>query len=72
MISDTEIKSKGIKALIASLGPTETNRFLNLIDRHPSDYTEWRQLLFEDMTLDEINEKASESWFENHPKESIS
>jgi hypothetical protein len=72
MISDAEIKTKGIKALIGALGPSEAGRFLTLVDRRPADYTEWRQLLFEGMSLDEINEAASEIWKENHPEEAVS
>lgn len=72
MITDAEIRNKGIKALIGALGATEAGRFLTLIDRKPADYTEWRHLLFEGMTVDEINEEATKIWDENHPKEIVS
>ena len=45
MITDTEIKIKGIRALIKSLGEVEAERFIALMQREPFDYTEWRQCL---------------------------
>ena len=58
MITDTEIKIKGIKALAESLGDVEAERFISLIQREPFDYTEWRQDLDSDLTIDEISKKA--------------
>ena len=58
MITDTEIKIKGIKALAESLGDVEAERFISLIQREPFDYTEWRQDLDTDLTIDEISKKA--------------
>ncbi|MGR3175414.1 MAG: hypothetical protein ACUZ8N_12565 [Candidatus Scalindua sp.] len=58
MITDTEIKIKGIKALAESLGDVEAERFISLIQREPFDYTEWRQDLDADFTIDEISKKA--------------
>jgi hypothetical protein len=62
MISDAEIKEKGVEALIGALGVEETRRFLTLADRLPADYTKWRHLLFDGMSLEEINDEAKESW----------
>ena len=39
MITDTEIKQRGIKALIADLGNVQAERFSSLILREPFDYT---------------------------------
>lgn len=58
MITDTEIKIKGIKALAESLGDVEAERFISLIQREPFDYTEWRQDLDADLTIDEISKEA--------------
>ena len=38
MITDTEIKQRGIKALIADLGNVQAERFISLIIREPFDY----------------------------------
>ena len=72
MTNDAEIREKGIKALNGTLGPTETGRFLSLIDRRPADYTKWRHLLFEDMSLEEINTEAAKLWDKSEEEESVS
>ena len=43
MITDTEIKVKGIQLLSRYLGDVEAERFVALIQREPFDYTKWRQ-----------------------------
>lgn len=62
MITDAEIRTKGLKALITALGAKETERFLQLLDRQPGDYTEWRHLLFEGMSAEEIHDEADSLW----------
>jgi hypothetical protein len=39
MITDTEIKTKGLQVLTQHLGNIETERFIALIQREPFDYT---------------------------------
>lgn len=58
MITDTEIKAKGIKLLAQYLGDVEAERFIALIQREPFDYTKWRQEMFDDLTIEEISHKA--------------
>jgi hypothetical protein len=58
MITDTEIKVKGIKLLAQHLGDVEAERFIALIQREPFDYTKWRQEMFDDLTVEEISHKA--------------
>jgi len=58
MITDTELRVKGMEALSDALGLVEAERFLAIIQREPFDYTKWRQDLFEDMTLEEISDQA--------------
>jgi hypothetical protein len=58
MISDTEIKIKGLKVLSETLGDIESERFISLIQREHFDYTKWRQDLYEDLTVEEISGKA--------------
>jgi hypothetical protein len=41
MITDTEIKLKGLEVLINKLGRVEAERFVSLIMREPFDYTKW-------------------------------
>ena len=43
MITDTELKQKGIHILAQYLGDVEAERFIALILRERFDYTLWRQ-----------------------------
>ena len=58
MITDTEIKLKGINLLSEYLGDVEAERFITLIQREPFDYTKWRQGLNEDLSIEEISRQA--------------
>ncbi|MEW6235593.1 MAG: hypothetical protein AB1656_09425 [Candidatus Omnitrophota bacterium] len=58
MITDTEIKIKGMQILAAYLGDVEAERFIALIQREPFDYTKWRQGMDEDFSIKEISQKA--------------
>ena len=60
MITDTEIKLKGVQILAEYLGDIETERFIALIQREPFDYTKWRQGLDEDLTIEDISQRAME------------
>ncbi len=58
MITDTEIKTKGIHVLAQHLGDVEAERFIALIQREPFDYTKWRQELDEELSIEEISQRA--------------
>ena len=58
MMTDTEIKLKGLQILAEHLGDIEAEKFIALIQREPFDYTKWRQGLDEDLTIEEISKKA--------------
>ena len=58
MSTDTEIKIKGMRVLAENLGEVEAERFIALIQREPFDYTQWRQLLDEELSIEEISRKA--------------
>jgi hypothetical protein len=58
MITDTEIRAKGLRVLAQYLGDIEAERFVALIQRQPFDYTSWRQTMDEDLSLDEISRQA--------------
>ncbi len=58
MITDTEIRLKGLKILAKYLGDIEAERFVALIQREPFDYTKWRQGLDEDLSIEDISKKA--------------
>ena len=58
MITDTEIRLKGLKILAKYLGDVESERFVALIQREPFDYTKWRRDLDEDLSIEDISQKA--------------
>lgn len=58
MITDTEIKSKGVQILATHLGDIEMERFIALIQREPFDYTKWHQKIDDDISLEELSRKA--------------
>lgn len=58
MITDTEIKSKGVQILAQHLGDVEAERFIALIQREPFDYTKWRAELEPHLSIQQISEKA--------------
>lgn len=58
MITDTEIKMKGVQILAQYLGDIEMERFIALIQREPFDYTQWRQDIDDDESIREISRKA--------------
>lgn len=60
MITDTEIKSQGMKFLVKNLGIVEAERFIALIQREPFDYTQWKQNHWTEKTVKEIHKEAVE------------
>ena len=61
MITDTEIKSAGFRALIEALGEVQAEKFIALIQRQSFDYTEWQRALWPDKTVREISAAAMKS-----------
>jgi len=60
MITDTELKIKGIKILLKELGKVETERFIALLKREPFDYTKWQRDLWKDKSVEELSKEAME------------
>ena len=58
MMTDTEIRLKGLQVLTKYIGDVEAERFIALIQREPFDYTKWRQDIDEDLSIGEISKKA--------------
>ena len=57
-ITDTEIKIKGMDALIAALGEVHAEKFVTLVNREPFDYTTWQRNLWPDKSVEEISKMA--------------
>jgi hypothetical protein len=60
MRADTIIRNEGTRVLMENLGLVEAERFIMLIQKEPFDYTKWQDNLFEDKSIEEINQQAIE------------
>lgn len=60
MISDTLIKSNGLRILAENLGTVETERFITLILREPFDYTLWQRDLYKNLSVKELYSRIKE------------
>jgi hypothetical protein len=58
MITDTEIKTVGFRALVAALGDVQAEKFIAIIKRDPFDYTLWQRTLWPEKTVEEISQAA--------------
>jgi hypothetical protein len=58
VLTDTEIKKKGLKILIENLGDLDAEKFISLIIKEPFDYTQWQSTLWSDQPVKEVSEKA--------------
>ncbi len=58
MMTDTELRVKGVQILTESLGSVEAERFIALVLREPFDYTQWQRTLWEDQSIEEISRAA--------------
>jgi hypothetical protein len=59
MMTDTEVKIEGVRALTESLGKVGAERFIALIQREPFDYTKWQRTLWEGSSVEEISRNAT-------------
>jgi hypothetical protein len=64
MLTDTEIKVKGLNILVKELGDVMAEKFISLILKEPFDYTKWQRHLFEEMDIIELSKKAMENKLE--------
>jgi len=58
MKTDMVLRTEGMRILAKNLGIVDCERFITIIMREPFDYTEWRQNLFVDETLDNFLDNA--------------
>ena len=58
MSTDTEVRIRGLRALVEALGTVEAERFITLILREPFDYTQWQRQLWTDRSVDELSKAA--------------
>lgn len=58
MITDTEIRLLGVRALREALGDVNAEKFISLILREPFDYTDWQRELWTDKSVEEVSRNA--------------
>ena len=66
MKTDSQLREVGMRILYKNLGLVDTGRFIALINRESFDYTKWQQDLYNDMSLEELCQKADEFWQQTH------
>ena len=57
-LSDVALHQKGLHILFRELGEVDTVRFLSHISHEPKNYIILQKKLFQDMTIDDIYERA--------------
>ena len=60
-LQKTAIMSAGMKLLRETLGTVEAEIFIASVKSQGFDYTEWRENLWEDITLKELLERAAKA-----------
>ena len=65
-VTDAEIKTIGMKCLVDALGSVGAERFIFIMNKDSSDYTEWRRSVFDDMSAEEISSGAKR-YMKDHP-----
>jgi hypothetical protein len=58
MITEVELRIKGVNVLSDSLGLVDAERFLSIMHKESFDYTQWQKDLFSDLSVDELSTKA--------------
>ncbi|MCL2775634.1 MAG: hypothetical protein FWD71_20155 [Oscillospiraceae bacterium] len=67
IMQNSAIMTAGMKLLRDNLGLIECEIFIANIKQDRFDYTEWRENLYEDMSLDELVDNAA-SYMKEHPE----
>ena len=62
MRTDSVVKADGMNILLEHLGRVDAERFITLIMQEPFDYTKWQANLFEELSVDELCDRAMEHW----------
>ena len=59
MKTDTVIRLEAMDALVDKLGEVDAERFLQIVKKENFDYTQWRNGLWSEESVDEIHAQAS-------------
>ena len=58
MLTDIEIRRKGLRVLIDALGNVNAEKFISLIIKEPFDYTIWQSTLLNEQSVNQLSEQA--------------
>ena len=58
MSTDTEVRVRGVSALVEALGPVDAERFIALLLREPFDYTQWQRSLWAEQGVHDLSRAA--------------
>ena len=58
MLTDIEIRRKGLRVLIDALGNVNAEKFISLIIKEPFDYTIWQSTLWNEQSVNQLSEQA--------------
>jgi len=59
MRTDSALRYEAMELLLKVFGMVDAERFISMIKRDNFDYTEWRRMQWNDMTIEEIHEAAT-------------
>jgi len=66
MKTDSVLRYEAMELLMQTFGLVDAERFICMVKRDTFDYTEWRRVQWNDMSIDKIHESAAE-YARNHP-----
>ncbi|MCK5145749.1 hypothetical protein KAR48_03280 [bacterium] len=58
MLTEMEIKIKGLDALSRELGSVDAEKFISLLLKEPFDYTKWQRTLFQNLSVEGVSKAA--------------
>lgn len=58
MMTDAELRIKGLSILSKTIGKVEAERFISLMIRDPFDYTQWQDDLWTDVSIEQLSKNA--------------
>ncbi len=59
-MTETQLRVEAMKLLNQGLGPVDTERFISLLSKDRFDYTEWREHLWDKVSVDDLWTMARE------------
>lgn len=57
-MTEAVLQKEAMQCLIHHFGNVEAERFISLIIKEHFDYTKWQENLYEDMSVEELSERA--------------